>query len=166
MINHQVIKKLPDQMTHLKQEVVNDDLVKLRDLVLKYEQAIHGMAQGQASATQYFNAINLASSNHLSGIGMAMGNSDPRDYDTQLAVARSIKNIFEALRSQIDASGKELDACANNHDQLMRQDFNAFIQNNVEPRLHGLSALWREVNDKDIVAIDDVIMRLITVSSM
>ena len=48
----------------------------------------------------------------------------------------------------------------------MQQDFDRFIRNNIEPRLHSLSDLWRAVNDKDLAGIDDVISRLQTVSAM
>ena len=95
-----------------------------------------------------------------------MGNGDPRDDETQLAVAQSVRRVFEALLGQLDAIGRAYDACARDHDELMRQDFDALIRQNIGPRLQEISDLWRVVRDRDLVGIDDVISRLRTVPSM
>lgn len=154
------------QIQAITETVSQIDRPVIQSFILKYQQAIRGKEQGLTAANQYFAAINLAAVQPLSGLSVAVSQGDPRDYHTQLAVAHSIKQVFETLMSQVDAISREYHHCIQDHDQLMKQDFDGFIRNNVEPRLQDLSDLWRAIHDKDIAGIDDVISRLNTVSSI
>lgn len=161
------IRPRMQQLYDLAESVQTQDRPRIAALVEKYEIAISGKeALGQAAATRYFASINLSSANRLSGLTAALGDGDPRDYETQLAVAQSIRRAFEALLEQLDAMGRAYDACARDHDELMRQDFDALIRQNIEPRLQEISDLYRAVQHQDLPGVDDVISRLRTVSSM
>lgn len=148
----------------LKQEIVQHDARAVAALVEKYQQAIRGKEQGKQIAEEFFSNVNLAALAHLDRVAIDQGSGNPRDYDTQIAVAWSIKGMFEALLVQIDMTGRAYDACVHEHGELMEQDFSAFVRNNVEPRLHTLTGIWRAVSDTDITAIDDIIARLKAVS--
>ena len=160
------IKPRAQQIAGLAENVRAADLPKMQALVQKYEQAILGKERGQAAATAYFASIALRAADQLSGLTAAVGAGDPRDYGTQLETARSVRRVFEGLLSQLDALGRAYDACARDHDELMRQDFDALIRQNINPRLQEISDLWRTVRDRDLAGIDDVISRLQTVSSV
>ena len=160
------IRPRVQQIAQLASDVQTQDQPRIQALVEKYEQAIQGKERGHAAATAYFANVNLSAADQLAGLAAAMGNGDPRDYETQLAVAQSVRRVFEALLGQLDAIGRAYDACARDHDELMRQDFDALIRQNIGPRLQEISDLWRVVRDRDLAGIDDVISRLRTVSSM
>jgi hypothetical protein len=154
------------QISELANQVQTQDQPKIQSLVEKYEYAIQGKERGQAAATAYFAHIGLSHADQLSGLSAAIGNGDPRDYDTQLAVAQSVRRIFEGLLSQLDAIGRAYDSCVRDHDELMKQDFDNLLRQNIEPRLQQISDLWRVVRDRDLAGIDDVISRLKTVAAM
>lgn len=153
------------QLAEVAYAVASQDKRRMQDIVLKYQQAIHGKSLGQTRAAEYFSAVALGVANHLGHLSAALGDGDPRDYDTQLAVAQSLRRMFEALLAQLDTAAKRYHACALDHDELMRQDFDAFINENVEPRLQDFSDLWRAIQDRDLVGVDDVISRLRIVAS-
>lgn len=159
------IRPRVQQIASLAESVQVQDQPKLQALIQKYEQAIQGKERGLTAATAYFAQMSLSMADQLSSLAAAISNGDPRDYDTQLAVAQSIRRVFEALLTQLDAIGRAYDSCSRDHDELMRQDFDAFIRQNIEPRLGEISALWRKVRDFDIEGINDVISRLRIVSS-
>lgn len=163
---HYHIRPRLQEMALLADNVQTLDQPKIQRLVEKYEYAIRGKERGQVAATSFFASVNLAAADHLSGLQMGMGGHDPRDYTTQLAVARSVRRAFEGLLSQLDSTGRMYDACVKDHDELMRQDFDALIRQHLDPRLLEISNLWRAVHDKDLPGIDDVIDRLRVVSEM
>lgn len=149
----------------LAEALASEDAPAVRGLIEKYQTAVHGKLRGGIEATKYFTNVNTLIPVNQLGLSMTLDSADPRDYETQLTIARSIRRIFEDLKDQVDSAGKTYDSCAKDHDQLMKQDFDQFIRENVQPRLQTMSDIWRNINNRDIVAIDDVISRILTASN-
>jgi hypothetical protein len=164
--NHH-IRPREQQLVRLADSVRALDLPWIRNLIQKYEQAKAGKeSAGLSNAAAYFASINASAADRLSGLSVTMGNADPLDYDTQIAVAQSIRRMFEALMEQIRAIGDAYHDCAQEHQKvLMKQDYERLMNEIINPRLQEISDVYRAIGAggsgvTDLDAIDDVIARL------
>lgn len=155
------VKPRISQLVQLQMDLSNQDTIFVRQKIQEYHQAASGLVNGLVLANKYFTDTDASiPQNNLSSIPNAEG-GDVRDLNYQLAIAKNIKTLFENLRDQVDLIGKSYDACTKSHDQVFLQHFQYFIDNHAAPRLQDMSDIWRNINNKDIVAIDDLINRLL-----
>lgn len=152
------------QIGEIYTALVAEDTHEIKSIIESLMNAKHGFNGGQ-QATKLFASVTLGLQDGLSQIGGAMGaHGQLNDYETQINVALNLKRILVALQETINTLARKLNQRVQDHDDLMRQDFDKFISQCAEPRMQQLSDLWRSVANEDIPEVERMIRQLQTAS--
>jgi len=75
-------------------------------------------------------------------------------------VMMSIKRVYQAFGTDIVYFGRSLKTQVEQHEDLMKEDFKRFHDDNLTPRLAQLRALLNNMETEDMPVIEEMIRRL------
>jgi hypothetical protein len=138
-------------------QLQNNDLVTLRTLIEKLNALIHGYGNGATESTKFFTNATMGLTSSMPSIQSPEGRND---YASQLEVMMSIKRVYQAFGTDIVYFGRSLKTHVNEHEDLMKEDFKRFHDDNLTPRLAQLKVLLNNMETNDMPVIEEMIRRL------
>jgi hypothetical protein len=138
-------------------QLQNNDLVTLRTLIEKLNALIHGYGTGATESTKFFTNATMGLTSSMPSIQSPEGSND---YASQLEVMMSIKRVYQAFGTDIVYFGRSLKTHVNEHEDLMKEDFKRFHDDNLTPRLAQLKVLLNNMETNDMPVIEEMIRRL------
>ncbi len=138
-------------------QMQDNDLVTLRKIIEKLNALLHGYGAGATESTKFFTNATMSLTSSMPSIQAPEGKNN---YASQLEVMMSIKKVYQAFGTDIVYFGRSLKTHVNEHEDLMKEDFKRFHDDNLTPRLAQLKALLNNMEMEDMPVIEEMIRRL------
>jgi hypothetical protein len=138
-------------------QMQDNDLIAIKGTIEKLNALIHGYGTGATESTKFFTNATMNLTSSMPSIQSPEGRND---YASQLEVMMSIKRVYQAFGTDIVYFGRSLKRQVEQHEDLMKEDFKRFHDDNLTPRLAQLKALLNNMETNDMPVIEEMIRRL------